>query len=85
MYPGVQECFGKLAFWEEKFTGIVVVVLLEAQHELRAMGEEFLLQGSESRTFSCSDPAEKNTSSVRKHLHRSDVWRTDSRCTSVSG
>lgn len=46
---------------KKKLTGVVVVVLLEAQRELGAMGEEFLLQGSESRTFCCSDPAEKNT------------------------
>lgn len=52
-----------------------MVVLLEAQHQFRAMGEEFLLQGSESRAFRCFDPAHTHTlkngsCSLKKHLSR---------------
>lgn len=52
-----------------------MVVLLEAQHQFRAMGEELLLQGSESRAFCCFDPARTHTfkngsCSLKKHLSR---------------
>lgn len=42
---------------EEDCTSVISVVLLEACHELRAMGEKLLLQGPESRAFSNPDPA----------------------------
>lgn len=43
-----------------------MVVLLEAQDQLRTMGEQLLLQGSEGRTFSRSYPMDPQT---LHHLH----------------
>ena len=56
----------KQSKWEEQ-TGVIVVVLLEAQDELGAMSEQLLLEGSERRTFSCSNSVDPQSTLHHRH------------------
>lgn len=49
-----------------KLTGVILVILLETCHQLRAMGKQFLFQGPESRAFSSSHSADTQIGTGQK-------------------